>query len=358
MKTAACLFALFTLSGAACADAPAGFVGEAGCLVARPALGANDTIAWKGPCKDGYAAGAGVLERARPGVLLSSVVARYEVTMLQGRFDGDAVIKFENGDNYKGQIKNGLREGKGYAALANGDQYEGDYRHDRRNGKGTMLTRDQSEYTGDWKDGKFDGNGTMIYALGGRYDGAWKAGKFNGKGVLTYAGSGHRLEADFEDGRVRGTPAPAKPEETRYAMRGVALAVGSSIAPKTVTGFVPFEKSYAELTPEQQAAVKLPYLALEQGDEPPYPLHGVKSIFDWIKQAQDKVLADGELRLDVLVGKDGKVLSVKTIAAPTPELAKFATLVVSREIYKPAVCRGAPCDMAYPFNLKFSTHMR
>ncbi|MDL2357716.1 MAG: hypothetical protein QFF03_20875 [Pseudomonadota bacterium] len=357
MKTAACLLALFTLSGVARADGAAGFIGEPGCLVAKPALAANETIAWKGPCKDGYAAGTGVLERSRPGVLLGSVWARYEVTMVEGRFDGDAVIKYENGDSYKGQIKNGLRDGKGYTASANGDQYEGEYRHDRRHGKGVMLRHDQSEYTGDWKDGKFDGIGTMTFALGGRYDGAWKAGRFDGKGVLTYAGSGQRLDADFEDGRVRGTPAAVKPEETRYAMRGVAPMVGSSLNPKTVMGSVPFEKSYAQLTPEQQAIVKLPYMALEPGDEPPYPLHGPKPMFEWFKQAQDKVLVDGDLRLDVLVGKDGKVLSVKTITAPTPELAQFAAQVLAREVYKPAVCRGAPCDMAYPFNMKFSTHM-
>lgn len=351
MKTAICLFALFTVSGA-WAGAPAGFVGEADCLVARPAFDATETVSWKGPCKDGYAAGAGVLERTRPGVLLRSVVARYEVTLLQGRFDGDAVIKFDNGDSYKGQIKDGLREGKGYTVFANGDQYEGDYRRDRRDGKGTMLSRDGAEYTGDWKDDNHDGSGTMLYALGGRYDGVWKAGKFSGKGALTYAGSGRRLEADFEDGRVRGTAAPAKLEETRYAMRGGAPELGSLIAPIAATGSLPFEKSYAELTPEQQAVITRPYMALEPGDEPPYPLHGLKPICDWIKQAQDRVQAVGDLRLDVLVGKDGKPVSVKTVVAPTPELGKFAAVVVFTQTYKPAVCRGAPCAMVFPFSMK------
>jgi hypothetical protein len=120
-----------------------------------------------------------------------------------------------------------------------------------------------------------------------------------------------------------------------------------------VTGFVPFDKSYAELTPDQQAAVKKPYLALEEGDEPLYPLNGLKPIYDWLKQAQDKARVVGNLRLDVLVGKDGNVLSVTTIGSPTPEIAKFAAIVVGKEKYKPAVCRGTPCDMIFPFNMKF-----
>jgi hypothetical protein len=111
--------------------------------------------------------------------------------------------------------------------------------------------------------------------------------------------------------------------------------------------------SYAELTPDQQATVKQPYLALEEGDEPPYPLRGLQPIYDWLKQAQNKVRVEGELRLDVLVGKDGNALSVKTIGSPSPEITKFATLVVSKEKYKPAVCRGTPCEMIFPFSMKF-----
>jgi hypothetical protein len=102
--------------------------------------------------------------------------------------------------------------------------------------------------------------------------------------------------------------------------------------------------------------VKQPYRALEEGDEPPYPVHGLKPIYAWIKQAQAKVLVEGSLRLDVLVGKDGNAVSVTTIGSPSPEITKFATLVVSREKYKPALCRGTPCEMIYPFNMQFTLH--
>jgi hypothetical protein len=351
MKTAACLFALISVSTAVVAEE---FVGEPTCRVAKPILEADEMVAWKGPCKDGYAAGAGVLERTRQGVLFATPVARYEVTMEQGRIIGEGNIKYQNGDSYTGQISHGQRHGKGYTAYANGDQFEGDYKNDRPNGNGILLERDRARYEGGWKDGKAEGLGTRVFALGGRYEGAWKAGKFDGKGVLTYAGSGHRLEGEFEDGRVRGKPAPAELPDARFALESDRSSmVGSHIRSRGVSGTVPFNKSYSELTPDQQAGVKRQYLALEEGDEPPYPLHGLKPIYDWIKQAHGKLLVDGDLRLDVLVGKDGNALSVTTIGSPTPEMTKFATIVVGREKYKPAVCRGAPCDMIFRFAMKF-----
>jgi hypothetical protein len=355
MKTAACLFALFTVSTAACAGEPAAFAGAASCRVAWPLLKANETVVWKGPCKDGFADGAGVLERNQQGILLNTLDASYEVTMVQGRISGDGKLKYKNGDTYTGSFKDGQRDGKGYTAFANGDQYEGDYKNGLPHGAGIALNRDGSEYQGEWKAGKFDGVGSIQYALGGGYTGAWKAGKFHGKGVLTYAGSGRKLEAEFDNGRVRGTHARAPLPQERFTMKSDAVT-GSHLARQSVSGSVPFDKSYAELTPEQQALVKQPYHALEDGDEPPYPVKGLQPIYNWLKQAQDKVKVVGDLRLDVLVGKDGNPVSVKTIGAPSPEIAKFATLVVSKEKYKPAICRGAPCEMIFPFNMKFVMH--
>ena len=358
MKTVACLFALFTVTTAACADETAGMVGEASCLFTAPILKSNESVLWKGPCKDGFADGAGVLEGYQQGIILKSIVATYAVTMVRGRISGDGKLTYKNGDTYTGSFKDGRRDGKGYTNFANGDQYEGGYTNDVPNGPGILVRRDGSEYQGDWKDGKFDGIGSINYTLGGSYVGAWKGGRFHGKGVLTYAGSGRKLDAEFENGRVRGAPARAVLSGARYSIAHDSPPTGSHVRAPAVTGSVPFDKSYVELTPEQQAVVKLPYHALEEGDEPPYPLHGLQPIYDWIRKAQERAMVAGELRLDVLVGKDGNPVSVKTINSPTPELAKFAIQVVGREKYKPAVCHGAPCEMVFPFNMKFTVSSR
>jgi hypothetical protein len=359
MRTAACLFALFTFTTAASADEPAGLVGEASCRIATPILKANETVVWKGQCKDGFADGAGVLERNEQGLLRISLAATYQVTMVAGRISGDGKLKFKNGDTYIGSFRDGQRDGKGYTEFANGDQYEGAYKDDLPDGPGLFLESDGMEYQGAWKAGKFDGIGSIKYALGGGYVGAWQAGQFHGKGVLTYAGSGRKLEAEFDHGRVRGAPAPAPapdpaaPGDALYSMREGIPATGSYRKNRDVTGPVPFDKSYAELTPEQQAVVKLPYHALEEGDEPPYPLHGLQPIYNWLKKAQSKVLVEGELRLDVLVDRDGNAVSVKSIGRPSQDIVKFVALVVGQEKYKPAVCHGTPCEMVYPFRMAF-----
>lgn len=351
MKTVACLLILFTLSAAACAEEADGFLGEPGCRVAPLVLETNASVLWKGPCKDGYADGPGVLERYQRRVLFVSLADTYEVTMARGRISGDGKLKYKNGDIYTGSFKDGRRDGKGYTAFADGDQYDGQYQNDVPHGTGVMLHGSGTEYEGDWKDGKQDGIGSIKYSLGGGYLGAWKGGKFHGKGVLTYAGSGRKREAEFDNGRVRGVSAPPL-AHNRYSLDPAPLGL-DFLMPRATTGPFPFDKPYGEMTPEQQAVVKKQYPALEDGDEPPYPLHGLKQIFAWIKQAQQKTLVTGTLRLNVLVGKDGDPVSVKTIGAPSPEIARFAAIVVGKEKFKPAVCHGAPCEMVYPFLMEF-----
>jgi hypothetical protein len=56
------------------------------CCQAHPR--ASETVVWKGPCKDGYASGPGVLARNQQGILRDTMRARYEVTMVQGHISG------------------------------------------------------------------------------------------------------------------------------------------------------------------------------------------------------------------------------------------------------------------------------
>ena len=44
---------------------------------------------------------------------------------------GEDVIRYENGDIYKGQIKNGIREGLGICYFSNKDKYEGMWKNDK-----------------------------------------------------------------------------------------------------------------------------------------------------------------------------------------------------------------------------------
>jgi hypothetical protein len=353
MKIAACLFSGLIVSTPAFAGEPAEFMGEPSCRVARLIVEPTETVVWKGGCEGGYASGAGVLERLRGGKVFDNAVARYEVTMVQGRISDVAVITYKNDDKYTGYVKDGQRDGKGFIAYANGDQFEGDFKNDLRNGNGTLLERDRSRYDGAWKDDQFDGIGTRQFALGGQYAGSWKAGRFDGHGMLTYAGSGHRLEAEFKNGMVPGKSAPAELPSARFAMKRERPPIGSHLLKESATGIIPFDKSYAELTAGQQAIVKRRYIALEDGDEPPYPARGLKPIFEWLEKWGERLAEAGSLRLNILIDKDGKPLSVTNIEAPSPKMAEFATSVMASQAYKPAVCRGEPCAMMFPLDIKF-----
>jgi hypothetical protein len=116
---------------------------------------------------------------------------------------------------------------------------------------------------------------------------------------------------------------------------------------------VPPGKDYADLTPEQQDYVKWPYLALEEGDQPPYPLQGVASLVALLRQAATQYQSHGRLGLLVDIGADGVATAVTVVLAPDPDLRYFASAAVLEQKYKPAVCRGKPCAMKYPFFLTF-----
>ena len=72
------------------------------------------------------------------------------------------VIYYPNNSEYKGEIKNLLKNGKG------------------------MYTSETEKYDGDWKNDLKDGEGLLIYIDGIKYKGQFKKDKFNGKGEMTW----------------------------------------------------------------------------------------------------------------------------------------------------------------------------
>lgn len=56
----------------------------------------------------------------------------------------------------------------------------------------------------------------------------------------------------------------------------------------------------------------------------------------------------------MLVGKDGQAIRVTTYGRPSAQLVKAVSTLVMIERYKPALCRGEPCEMIYPIRFNFS----
>jgi hypothetical protein len=116
---------------------------------------------------------------------------------------------------------------------------------------------------------------------------------------------------------------------------------------------IPLNKTYEQLTPAQKDELRAMYVSLAPEDEPPFPLKGIKPIYNAINKAQLRIQARGELNMTVTVGPDGKATKVADFGTNNrPELTTFAADVLLMTEYKPAVCSGKPCSMEFPFNVR------
>ncbi|MFL6671818.1 MAG: MORN repeat-containing protein [Massilia sp.] len=354
MPSSRAIFLVSLLYGAAShAQEPQPYIGATDCRIAPVSPPPAEAVNWSGKCKDGYAEDHGVLEWR------AGDKARYslDATLVRGQIQGEATLKSGDIRTYVGTFRNGVPHGKGYFKNAQ-MQYEGDVVNGKPEGNGVVVYDNGDRYEGQWKDGLRDGSGRITYMLGGSYEGQWKRGKRDGKGVLVYAGSGRRYEGEFTQGRVAGTLPPPKQAATSYSLKSDLPVVGSNIPYDIARGSdVPLNVGYAELTPEQQRLVRSHFPALEDGDEPPYPLHGVRQFFDLVSKAVGRSRIEGDLRLWVTVGADGEALSVASVGQVDEKMKYFVAAAAMSVKYKPAVCRGKPCQMLYPFRLRLQPEM-
>jgi len=153
--------------------------------------------------------------------------------------------------------------------------------------------------------------------------------------------------------QIVGAPLSSRPS-SQSIINEPTSETGSFIKKDPVYGLkFPLNKTYEQLTPEQKADLHAMYDSLPGGDEPPFPLEGLKPVVGAIRKAQAQLKARGELYLAVTVGADGKVKQVADYSSiNNPEMTKFAASILLMTKFKPAVCGGAPCVMQFPFNLK------
>jgi hypothetical protein len=270
---------------------------------------------------------------------------------------GEVKLKLPGGSTYIGTVNNGVPDGKGYFKDADGTQYEGEVHMGQRTGLAEALFPDGNRYKGQWKDGKPDGSGTMTFMLGGSYEGRWHQGVPDGRGIMTFAGSGRRAEVGFMDGKRIDITLPSpeqEPPKEKYALREASAPVGSRLAHKISTSAIPLNAGWEQLTPAQQRMVRDRYPALDESDEPPYPVKGPETFYARIAELGGKYDINEDLRIYVLVGADGKVVSVTSVGIEDPEARRLAGVLAGLVKYKPARCGGQPCQMMVPFNLRLS----
>jgi hypothetical protein len=324
-------------------------LGRPDCKISAVAPAPSGAVDWKGACADGYAQGPGELSWRSKG----GKTNRLEATLRRGVIEGEAALALGSGVLYTGTFKDGFPDGKGAFLDPDGQMYEGEVRLGERTGTGIGVSPVGDRYEGQWLNGDYEGQGHIKYALGGEYAGQWHAGKRHGHGVLTYAGSGRRFEGEFVDGRIAGAAPPPKAERTYEVVTETA---NGAYFPREVAreSPVPADVGYDGLTPEQKRLVQSYYPALEEGDEPPYPIDGPKEFYMIMSKVTGALRLRGEVMIYANVGLDGKVSTIGLGGLDTPGLRRYAAAGAASLRYKPALCRGQPCAMRFPFRLRLS----
>jgi hypothetical protein len=244
------------------------------------------------------------------------------------------------------------RSGFGYLYYASGAQYVGPMLEGQPEGLGKWTSVIGDEYLGQWKNGKRHGEGKLTYILGGGYEGEWSEGSFHGKGVLTYAGSGRRHEVQFEYGFEQGAAVNDSTVQKVASYR--LLADGDKRESRKLLNGAsfPLDKPYGVMTADEKSGVHAPYgVALAGGDEPPFPVDGMRQIGTTISQENDRQPTPGLVRLIVQVEASGKPSGVTIYKSPSEKMGKFITKLFMQQQFKPAVCDGVACAMPYFYEI-------
>ena len=114
-------------------------------------------------------------------------------------------IAYEDGGKYEGEVKDGMKHGRGEQVFPNGDRYVGSFQNDMRHGTGVYYYGSGARYEGQFAGGKREGRGKYFYPNGDVFEGLFSNGLMNGAGAYTYA-NGTRIEGAWRDDIFVGSP--------------------------------------------------------------------------------------------------------------------------------------------------------
>lgn len=112
-----------------------------------------------------------------PGVLLLPNGDQYVGEMQDGLYEGRGVYRYHDGGKYDGYFVRGFKQGWGTYYFGEASKYEGEFWEDRKHGKGTMHLENGDKIEGLWVLSVQHGLGTAFLADGGTYDGMWVKGE-------------------------------------------------------------------------------------------------------------------------------------------------------------------------------------
>lgn len=95
------------------------------------------------------------------------------------------VMHMANGDNYSGQMKDGMFSGIGVYTCVSGEKYEGLFAKGKREGHGVLFDSSGGKFTGDFHDDKKNGPGMLCLINGDKIEAIWVDDILQGRGTLT-----------------------------------------------------------------------------------------------------------------------------------------------------------------------------
>lgn len=112
---------------------------------------------------------------------------------------------------YYGEVIGDTIKGKGVMRFANGEIYKGMWENNKFNGVGRYFYQDGSVFHGTFRDNMRDGSGIMI-GKACTYKGQWKNDMMNGKGQLIFKDMS--IEAIWQNNQIAGLAKVVKNSET------------------------------------------------------------------------------------------------------------------------------------------------
>ncbi len=148
--------------------------------------------------------------------------------------------------------------------------------------------------------------------------------------------------------------AQAQSGASQFAIKEYQARAGTSILRDAVQSpRLPINKRFSELSADERAALLSYYGNFDVGNEPPFPIEGLKPAMELLVRMQNKLVDQGRLHILVRVDASGTASDAKVIDSPSPEMAKAAAGVMMFTKFKPALCAGVPCAMDFPLHVEF-----
>lgn len=165
------------------------------------------TSSYKGEWKDG--------KRDGLGVLTYKTVSKYIGNFKDNQVEGFGILEQEEGDIYKGNWKNSNTCGWGIYQTKKDAVYKGNWLNDKQNGFGIEAWPKGACYEGEYENGNKEGIGILNFEINGEYKGEFKGGSLNGIGVFEFK-DGRKYKGMWKNNKMDGYGIISWPDTKLY----------------------------------------------------------------------------------------------------------------------------------------------